>query len=202
MKNRKSKATGTFSVVVVLFLLLTIIWRKIFPKRDNADDTSMTDDFKNTITIINPFMSAKKTAEAIIKKFEGLRLRAYLDSAGIPTIGYGTIVYSDGTRVKITDVITKEKAEQEFEHHFNKFYNEVEQKLKVSVKDHQKAALVSFAYNVGISALTRSTLWRKLHEQRPEKEIADEFRKWVYAGGVVVQGLVNRRESERNLYLS
>lgn len=201
MKNQKSKVT-LFSVVVALFLIIVFIWRKIFPKREGQDDTPMIDDLTNTMIILNPFMSARKTAESIIKKYEGLRLKAYLDSAGIPTIGYGVITYSNGTKVKMGDLITKEKAESEFKHHFDKFFNDVQSRLKVSVSESQLASLVSFAYNVGINALLTSTLWKKLHANEPKKVVADEFKKWVYAGGNKVQGLVNRRESERNLFLT
>ena len=46
-----------------------------------------------------------------IKKEEGLRLKAYLDQAGIPTIGYGTIIFEDGRKVKLGDAITPDVAE-------------------------------------------------------------------------------------------
>lgn len=201
MKTKKSKATLLY-IVVALFLLIAFLWRKIFPKRSFEDSTTMTDDIINTVTIYNPFMSARKTASAIIKKYEGLRLKAYLDTGNVPTIGYGNTKYMNGTPVKMGDVITKEQAEKEFEYDLSEFFNDVKSRLKVSVTDAQLAALVSFAYNVGIGAMLKSTLWRLLHEGQPKVTVANELRKWVYDNGKKITGLVNRRESERNLYLT
>jgi lysozyme len=62
--------------------------------------------------------------------------------------------------------------------------------------------VTSFAYNVGVGALGDSTLLKKLKVNPNDPAIRDEFMKWVYAGGVVLPGLVTRRKAEADLYFS
>lgn len=150
-------------------------------------------------------MSAKKTSMAIIQKWEGLYLKAYRDSAGIPTIGWGTIRYSDGRPVQMGDVITREQAQAEFEREFNEKWNSVVSRTKVPLNDGLKAALVSFAYNVGLNALFTSTLWKRIQSGEDAQSVKDEWLKWtkvtVNGQKVQVAGLLNRRKDEQNLSL-
>ncbi|SKA20842.1 lysozyme [Sediminibacterium ginsengisoli] len=204
---RKTKNRKAALVLAAAFLLAAVafVWRIIFPKRNEGDETSMLDDLQNTLTIYNPFMSAKKTAEAIIKKWEGLYLKAYQDSAGIWTIGWGTIKYKNGASVKKGDVITKDQAQAEFEYEFNQKYDFVVSRSKVKLTDSQTAALVSFAYNVGTGALLESTLWKRIQAGESAKAVADEFLKWnkvtINGAKVAIAGLTNRRTDERALFL-
>jgi len=138
----------------------------------------------------------------LIAKFEGLRLKAYPDpgTGNEPwTIGYGTTVYPDGRKVKKGDVITKAQALEYLQHDTRRFANAVGQVVSVPLNQNRFDALVSFTYNVGISAFSRSTLLRKINAREYEAAEA-EFDKWVYAAGKVLPGLVTRRKAERELF--
>lgn len=132
----------------------------------------------------------------LIKAFEGCRLKAYRDPVGIPTIGYGRI-----KGVKMGDVISQEQADnwllEEIE---NEYAPGVEGLVKVEITDNQFAALVSFAYNLGVGALAKSTLLRKLNAG-DYAGASQEFGKWSKAGGKTLPGLVRRRAAESTLFL-
>jgi len=137
----------------------------------------------------------------LIEQFEGCKLQPYLDVAGIPTIGIGTTRYPNGVAVTMQDSpITKAQAYSFLKNHLEKNCQEVEAKVKVAINDNQFAALVSFVYNVGIGALSSSTLLKKLNSG-DMLGAADQFLKWDHAGGVVVKGLTRRRQAERTLFL-
>jgi lysozyme len=148
-------------------------------------------------------------AYEIIKKFEGLYLKAYKDPVGIPTIGWGCIRYPTGKPVQMGDVITKEQAQSYLEHEVMGFVKSVESLIKVECNDNQFCALVSFAYNVGADidaddkaeGLGDSTLLKKLNAKE-YLGAADEFLKWNKAGGQVLKGLTRRRTDERELFLT
>jgi lysozyme len=136
----------------------------------------------------------------LIVLFEGLKLQAYKDSANIPTIGIGTIKYPDGTRVKMGDTCTKEQAYQYLNHDLTGFIADVN-RLAPNVTQNQFDALVSFQYNTG--SLAGSTLLKRVNGA--PGDIREAFLMWVKAKvngkKVVVQGLVNRRNKEADLYL-
>lgn len=138
----------------------------------------------------------------LIQQFEGLRLKAYQDSVGIWTIGYGNITYLDGSKVKKGDEITREQADLMFKNTANKFALEVAKLIDVCLTQNQFNALVSLAYNIGIGAFKGSTLLKKVNNNPNDKSIADEFKRWRYAGGKVIQGLLNRRIKESEVYFS
>lgn len=142
-----------------------------------------------------------KPAVAIIKEFEGLYLKAYKDPVGIPTIGWGTIKYPNGEKVKMGDTINAAQAEAYLLHEMHGFVSQVERLVKVQISNNAFCALVSFCYNLGAGALEKSTLLRKLNAGEPKTEVALEFMKWVNAGGKPLKGLVRRREAEKDLFL-
>lgn len=146
--------------------------------------------------------SIKGTFTDLIKQFEGLKLQAYKDIAGIWTIGYGLTRYPDGTKVKQGDKITQQQAEAYFQETLQKFAQGVEDSIKTKVNNNQFAALVSFAYNVGLNAFKESTLLKLVNENPNNPAIEAQFMRWVNAGGRPVQGLINRRRHEANLYFS
>lgn len=133
----------------------------------------------------------------LIKKFEGLSLRAYRDPVGIWTIGYG----HTGPEVGRGDVITRTEAERLLRSDLDRFESSVQRLVKVPLNSNQFSALVSFTYNVGAGNLGKSTLL-KLLNRRNYQGAADQFPKWVYGGGKVLSGLVRRRREERALFLS
>lgn len=136
----------------------------------------------------------------LIKKYEGFRPQSYQDSVGVWTIGYGT-TRINGQPVKAGMTITEDQALQLVQQEVNKLWSQIESILKVNLNDNQMNALIDFAYNLGFGSLKNSTLMRLVNESKFE-EAANQFPRWVYAGGKVLPGLVKRREAERQLFLS
>lgn len=145
-------------------------------------------------------MKLNEIGKKLIKDFEGLRLKAYKCSAGVPTVAYGATFYEDGSKVKMTDVITQNRADELFDYHSNLFAEEVAKIVPKTLNDNQFSALVSFAYNVGIGALSKSTLLKKVKANAGDVSIKNEFLKWNKAGGKVLDGLTRRRTAEAALY--
>lgn len=137
----------------------------------------------------------------LIKSFEGLETTAYKDSAGIWTIGYGTIKYPNGTRVAGGDKITQAQAQSYLENDCKWVDACLDKHIKVKVSQKQFDALASFVYNVGETAFSTSTLLKKLNAGDFQGAGA-QFDVWVNAGGRKVQGLVNRRAKEKALFLA
>jgi lysozyme len=139
----------------------------------------------------------------LITKFEGLRLKPYLCSAKIPTIGYGNSYYPDGKRVTLLDKdITKQQAFDMFKEVANRFAKRVDTLVTSNLNQNQFNALVSFAYNVGTGNFSSSTLLKKVNRNPDDLTIKDEFLRWNKAGGKVLNGLTNRRNEEAILYFS
>lgn len=138
----------------------------------------------------------------IIKEFEGLYLKAYLDPVGIPTIGWGTIRYPDKSKVKMGDEITKDQASEYLAFEVSGFVASVNQLVQREISNNSFCALVSFCYNLGAGALRKSTLLKKLNGGDDLEIVGLEFGKFVNAGGKPLKGLVRRREAERKLFLA
>ena len=146
-------------------------------------------------------MKLDKLGYKIITQFEGLSLKPYLCSARIPTIGYGNTYYPNGKRVTLVDEpITEVKAFEMFKTIADKFAKRVSGLLTKEVTQNQFNSLVSLSYNIGINSFATSTLLKKVNANPKDITIANEFKRWNKAGGVVVQGLVNRRLSEVENY--
>jgi GH24 family phage-related lysozyme (muramidase) len=137
----------------------------------------------------------------IIKHFEGCELQAYQDSVGVWTIGYGHTSAAGSPEVYPGQTITKAQAEDILKKDLELFENGVRSLVEVPVNSDQFSALVSFSFNVGLGALESSTLLRKLNAG-DYQGAADEFPRWVKAGGQTLPGLVRRRDAERALFLS
>lgn len=132
----------------------------------------------------------------LIKRFEGLELTAYRCPAGVWTIGYG----HTGIDVKKGMTITEEEAEQLLRVDVRRFEDGV-RGIAAKFTQGQFDALVSFAYNLGLGALLSSTLLKK-HKAGDYDAAAEQFGRWVYAGGKRLKGLVRRRAEEAALYRS
>jgi lysozyme len=139
----------------------------------------------------------------LIKTFEGLSLKPYLCSAGVPTIGYGNTFYTNGIKVKMSDAaITKEKADEMLKVIADSFALKVSKIVPNNLTQNQFNALVSFAFNLGVQALTNSTLLRLVKINPNDANIAKQFLRWNIAGGKVVDGLTKRRIKESALYFT
>lgn len=147
-------------------------------------------------------MKVNKQGIQLVKSFEGCFLNAYLCPAKVWTIGYGNTKYQNGTAVKQGDKITQEQAEALLSDILAEFSKDVSKLIKVELNDNQFSALVSFAFNLGIGALSKSTLLKKVNANPNDKTIENEFMRWVSAGGKKLNGLVRRRTAESNLYFS
>ena len=148
-------------------------------------------------------MKTSPAGIAIIKRWEGLRLRAYLCSGKRWTIGWGATVYPNGRRVRPGDTCTTQQAEEYLAHYVAALEKRVFGMIRVPVTQNQFDALVSFAYNVGDGekGLLKSTLLRLLNAG-DYAGAAGQFRRWNIADGKEDKGLNNRRASERDLFLS
>lgn len=146
-------------------------------------------------------MQISKTGFELIKRFEGLELKAYQDSVDVWTIGYGWTKPVDGKKVGPGIVIDQATADRLLKCGVVQYEQGVNQLVKVKITQGQFDALVSFAYNLGLRSLSTSTLLKKLNAG-DKLGAADEFGKWINAGGVKLNGLVKRRAAERELFVS
>lgn len=135
---------------------------------------------------------------ALIVKWESIRLDSYNDIVGKKTIGIGHLIQPGED---IPDHITQEQCETLFQKDLSHASIPVEKLVTVPLTDNQFGALVSFVFNLGAGALGRSTLLKKLNTG-DYAGAAEEFGKWIYAGPDISNGLINRREDERTLFLT
>lgn len=134
----------------------------------------------------------------LIKKYEGLSLKAYRCPAGILTIGYGCTSYPDGTPVKQGDTITKEKAEALLlDYVINKILPNIRD---LDLTEGQEAALCSLIYNVGFGAFSKSKCYKAIKNK--DWETAFYNWNWIKGGGKVLKGLIKRRAEEMALFFA
>ncbi|HIE3971848.1 lysozyme [Serratia marcescens] len=146
-------------------------------------------------------MQISKSGIELIKRFEGLRLKAYQDSVGVWTIGYGWTQPVDGKKVGRGMQIDQATADRLLKCGVVQYEQGVNQLVKVRITQGQFDALVSFAYNLGLRSLSTSTLLQKLNAG-DKQGAADQFGRWINAGSKRLDGLVARRAAEREMFLS
>lgn len=156
------------------------------------------------VRLYNNNWVASSDCVRLIQHFEGCNLQAYqgdADRPGVITIGWGSIMYQSGSKVKLGDRITKEEADKLLLWEIGLKAVAVNGMVRnVMISQNQFDSLVSFAYNLGIGALSGSTLLKKVRRNPLDPSIETEFNKWVYSNGVKVSGLIRRRKSEAHLY--
>ena len=130
----------------------------------------------------------------LIKNFEGCELKSYQDSVGVWTIGFGHT-----KDVKEGDEINQEHAEFMLTEEMPEYEGYINNMVKVPLEQNQFDALCSWVYNLGPTNLKNSTLLTVLNQER-YKEVPQEIKRWNKAGGVVLNGLVRRREAEALLF--
>lgn len=133
----------------------------------------------------------------LIRYFEGCRLKPYLCSAAVPTIGYGSTTYEDGAKVTLKDQpITQERAMALLLLTIRKIYLPAVLKFCPTLRSpEQTAAILSWTYNLGSGNLKASTMRKRILAERWD-DVPDEIRKWDKAAGRRLAGLVRRREAE------
>ena len=133
----------------------------------------------------------------LIALHEGLRLEAYQDVKGVWTVGYG----HTGDDVYAGLVIDGGEAERLLRSDLNAAETCVDEQVDVQITQEQFDALVSLVFNIGCNAFRNSTLLKMLNLNNMEAAKA-QFSKWNKSGGKVIQGLVNRRRDEAELFLA
>lgn len=137
----------------------------------------------------------------LIKRWEGCKLKAYKDVAGVWTVGYGLTSRAGFIEVGANTTVTQAEADWFLEQVVNRFAKDIRPAITQPINDNQFAAFVSLAYNIGVSAFKRSSALRHFNNGDLDK-VPDAMRLWKKAGGKVVQGLINRREAEVQLFLT
>ncbi len=143
-------------------------------------------------------VSISQSGLDLICEFEGFSPVVYDDAVGIPTIGYGHVLLpgerfdepiseAEGVALLRKDAQIAEQG--------------VRRNIHAPLTQGQYDALVSFTFNLGSGALQRSTLRRRVN-RGSHSEAAQEFHRWVYAGGRKLRGLVRRRMAESLMYRS
>jgi len=139
-------------------------------------------------------MHISKEGIELIKNFEGCELKSYQDSVGVWTIGFGHT-----KDVKEGDEINQEHAEFMLTEEMPEYEGYINNMVKVPLEQNKFDALCSWVYNLGPTNLKNSTLLTVLNQER-YKEVPQEIKRWNKAGGVVLNGLVRRREAEALLF--
>lgn len=136
----------------------------------------------------------------LLRRHEGLRLNAYRCPGGVWTIGWGhTEAVKEGDYI---DVDAAERLLRADAAEVGRQVDSLAAEAGVTLGANRRDALVSFAFNVGIGSLRRSTLWKLVCANPSDPAIAREFDRWVYGGGKVLPGLVTRRREESQLYFT
>ena len=142
-------------------------------------------------------MRTNERGIALIKEFESLQLEAYKCPAGIFTIGWG---HTQG--VKRGDVIDIDTAEKFLRQDIEVAERGVNTLVAAKLNDNQFSALVSFVFNLGSGKLKTSTLLKVINDNPNSPVIDKQLKRWVYANGEKLAGLVRRRKAESELYYS
>jgi len=137
----------------------------------------------------------------LIKQFEGIRNRPYRCSAGLWTVGVGHLIGNGKSLPKDWNrTFTEEEINALLTRDIAKFERGVRMYIKVPLRQCEYNALCSFAFNLGLGTLQRSTLRQKIN--RGDKEgAAKEILKYCRAGGKIIKGLQRRREAEYQMFL-
>lgn len=133
-------------------------------------------------------------ATLMVPEFEGVSYTPYLDIVGVPTVCFG----HTGSDIVMKKTYTPAECKAMLDKDLQPFAKSVERSVKVPMSEYQEAALISFSYNVGIGAFEKSTILKDLNAKHYQ-QACDGLRNWVYAGGKKWQGLINRREVERQV---
>lgn len=138
-------------------------------------------------------MKASRLLLGKLMEFEGLKLSAYRDAAGVVTIGYGHT-----WNVRMGDQISKYWARELLERDVAKVEEQIDT-LGLVLTQGQTDALVSLVFNIGFDKFKNSTLLKLIRNGGSVNQICKEFQRWVYAGGRRLRGLEVRRawESKR-----
>lgn len=147
-------------------------------------------------------MDTSKAGKDLIKQFEAFRGVPYLCPADVASIGYGTTIYPNGKKVKLSDkTITQEEGDALFDNTLTTYEKAVDKAVTVPLTQNQFDACVSLCYNIGQTNFATSTLVKMLNTGVSPTLIALQFLRWDKARGVTLAGLTRRRMAESELFL-
>ena len=159
--------------------------------RKDTAETEETASFRSPST---GHMS--ETGISLVKYFEGCELETYLCSSGIPTLGYG----STGPNIQMGMKITQEKAEQMLLDDLRVFEDAIKDLINARLQQSHFDALVSWAMNVGVGAVSESTLRRRINKgEAVLTVIQQELPRWNKGPNGPLPGLIKRRKAEVRL---
>ena len=156
-------------------------------------------------------MVVSKECIEMIKHHEGVRLKPYRCPALLWTVGVGHVIDPSHIGVKIDErknlpipqgwdrTLSNKEVDDILAADLRRFEKGVLRLCPNGLTQYRFDALVSFAFNVGLGNLQRSTL-RMKHNRGDYDGAAKEFLNWAKAGGKVLRGLLIRRTDESNLY--
>ncbi|HEI3091293.1 TPA: lysozyme [Escherichia coli] len=131
-------------------------------------------------------------ASVLLVLVEGTAYEPYYDTGGVLTVCNGIT----GPDVVPGKRYTPDECERLLQKHLAVYKKAVDRYVKVDMNDYQRAALISFSYNIGVDAFKKSTLLKKINKG-DFKGACKEMDRWVYDNGKYIQGLKNRRDIER-----
>lgn len=151
--------------------------------------------------VMKAYQTITEAGIKLIQRVEGLRLSVYQDVAGKWTIGYGHLIKPNEPYYPYGSIktISQEKATELLHSDIQDAANSVRNRVSVPLNESQFNALVSFVFNVGDSQFSKSTLLKKLNAS-DYIGAANELDRWVYSDGKRYDGLVARREVEKQLF--
>ncbi len=154
-------------------------------------------------------MKISQNGIKFLKEVEGWECNVYKDVAGLATIGVGHLLTKQElmtgriilglNNVSYEDGLSDSQVDQLLDQDLDSFEEAVNDLVKVDINQDQFDCLVSFSFNVGVSAFRNSTLLRLLNSGQKD-EVPNQLRRWNKAGGKVISGLINRREKEIKLW--
>ena len=143
-------------------------------------------------------MKLNETGHRALELREGLRLKPYLDTQGVPTIAMGNTFYLDGKKVTMLDKpLTLDEAKTLARSVADIFANKVDYLVTSNINQNQFNALVSLAYNIGIHGFRKSTVLKLVNKNPNDPMIRQAFMLWTKN-----KELIGRRKSEVNQYFS
>ncbi|MGF1591478.1 MAG: lysozyme [Pleurocapsa sp.] len=193
-----------------IFLGSTLLLSSLIVNDASADNQSdlVSSNYINELIkleiLIASNITVLPTTVDLVKQFEGFSANAYIDTSGLPVVGYGQ-TRINGETVSMGQYITEAQADVALRQELEHLQRLIQSHVQVELNPHQLGALTSLVYNAGMRIVTHSTLIRKLN-QGDYLGAAREFPRWNKAnqGGklVVFPGLTKRRLAEKQLFLT
>jgi lysozyme len=218
MNNEAAKIIGGLAMLSTALVAGLVVIRKSRESVswENPDASALSnayDSFSNVVSEVVDDASElfngvnivpdkyKITAAELLRELEGFASTPYADGSGV-SIGYGRN-FPDA--LKAPAYITPAEGEAFLYEDIGTADNAIQRLVDVPLNDNQRAALVSFVYNVGVGAFTSSTMLRKINAGNIASASA-EFPRWKYSSETGVKlvnsALVKRREKEQELFLT